>query len=146
MKKRYLNAMLCAAIAISASAVNAVVVPVAATTAATTAAISASNNARQQAEKRKHAEQQAQVVNQIAQQGGLTVEAGSGHVIIRCKWVKGGLCQKRELINDGWFPSYKDISVSPEEFAKANGYNKVHRITLLPLYDNTWLALDVSKE
>ncbi|BFU64713.1 hypothetical protein [Rodentibacter abscessus] len=142
MKKHYLTAILCAAVAISA---NAVVAPIAATTAATTAAISANNNARQQAEKRKHAEQQAQVVNQIAQQGGLTVEAGSGHVIIRCEWGKGGLCQKR-MLNDGWFPRYKDVSVTPEEFAKANGYNKVHRITLLPLYDKTWLALDVSKE
>lgn len=143
MKKHYLTAILCAAVAISA---NAVVVPIAATTAATTAAISASNNARQQAEKRKHAEQQTQVVNQIAQQGGLTVEAGSGHVIIRCEWVKGGLCQKRIINDDGWFRRYKNVSVSPEEFAKAHGYNKVHRITLLPLYDNTWLALDVSKE
>ncbi|OOF50270.1 hypothetical protein BKK54_06380 [Rodentibacter genomosp. 1] len=142
MKKHYLTAILCAAVAISA---NTAVVPIAATTAATTAGIAANNNARKQAETRKHTEQQAQVVTQIAQQGGLTVEAGSGHVIIRCVWVKGGLCQKR-VLNDGWFPRYKDVSVSPEEFAKAQGYNKVHRITLLPFYDNTWLALDVSKE
>ncbi|NBH76189.1 hypothetical protein [Rodentibacter pneumotropicus] len=144
MKKHYLTAILCAAVVISA---NAAVVPIAATTAATTAGIAAANNnAQKQAETRKHAEQQAQVVTQIAQQGGLTVEAGSGHVIIRCEWVKGGLCQKRILSDEGWFGRYKYVSVTPEEFAKKEGYNKVHRITLLPLYDNTWLALDVSKE
>lgn len=145
MKKPYLTAVLCTVIALSAPSVNAVAVSVAATTAATTAAIAASNNARSQAEKRKHAEQQDQVVNQIVQQGGLTVEAGSGHVIIRCEWAKGGLC-KKTVRNDSWFPLYKEVLVSPEEFAKVEGYNKVHHITLLPLYDKTWLALDVSKE
>lgn len=145
MKKRYFTAVLCAALAISCSAANAVVVPIVAATAATNAAIAAGNNARQQEQRRQHAEQQAQVVNQIAQQGGLTVEAGSGHVIIRCEWAKGGLCQNR-VRNDGWLPGYKDVLISPEEFAKEQGYSKVYRITLLPLYDKTWLALDVSKE
>ncbi|ODS43303.1 hypothetical protein BGK37_11680 [Pasteurella multocida] len=120
----------------------------AATVAPIIAAAVAHQNATSKANKeRKNADLQAKVVTNIVQ-SGLTVDADSGHVIIRCLWVKGGLCKipegKKE--GDGFFTRKTDLILTPQEFAEREGYKKVHRITLLPLYREDWLALDVSKE
>ncbi|WP_241951928.1 hypothetical protein [Pasteurella multocida] len=94
---------------------------------------------------RDKADSQAQII--AITQGGLTVDADSGHVIIRCLWQKGGLCKIRGgKEGEGFISRRTDLILTPQEFAEREGYKKVHRITLLPLYREDWLALDVSKE
>ncbi|MGC6392571.1 hypothetical protein ACMXZF_01080 [Pasteurella multocida] len=110
------------------------------------AAVATTGTHGNQKNESEKADSQAQVI--AVTQGGLTVDADSGHVIIRCLWVKGMLCKipegKKE--GDGFFTRKTDLILTPQEFAEREGYKKVHRITLLPLYREDWLALDVSKE
>ncbi|MGY4848701.1 hypothetical protein [Pasteurella multocida] len=110
------------------------------------AAVATTGTHSNQKNESEKADSQAQVI--AVTQGGLTVDANSGHVIIRCLWVKGGLCKipegKKE--GDGFFTRKTDLILTPQEFAEREGYKKVHRITLLLLYREDWLALDVSKE
>lgn len=143
--KKIIVALAIATLAITQSAQAVVVAPVVVATTASIAAASSSNQHKKA--ERRHAREQAETVLQVAQMGGLTVDANSGHVIIRCRWKEGGNCiipggEKAE----GFFSANKDLVITPQQFAERHGYKKVHRITLLPLYEHDWLALDVSKE
>ncbi|KGQ36079.1 hypothetical protein JP34_00910 [Gallibacterium anatis] len=139
--KTLIYTMLLAVLGIATHA-NAVVI--ASSTAATTAAIA--NNHNKQKDTDKHRKQQEAVVTQIAQTGGLTVDADSGHVIIRCQRKEGGFCVIPGGKESGkWYKHNEDLIMTPKEFAERQGYSKLYRITLLPLYDKDWLALDVSK-
>ncbi len=137
--KRFLTALCIAFFSIQAFSAAAV--------APIIAAAVAHQNATSEANKeRKNADLQAKVVTNIVQ-SGLTVDADSGHVIIRCLWQKGGLCKIRGgKEGEGFISRRTDLILTPQEFAEREGYKKVHRITLLPLYHDDWLALDVSKE